>query len=85
MTIFCTSFYIVQKMREGMHPQEAAEDCMRSMAATRPNIRDDQHCVIAINPRGEIGAASMDAKYPLQYAVWRDGTATVQTVKAVFS
>jgi hypothetical protein len=41
--------------------------------------------VIAINPRGEIGAASMNAKYPLQYAVWRDGTATVQTAKAVFS
>jgi L-asparaginase/N4-(beta-N-acetylglucosaminyl)-L-asparaginase len=85
MTNYCTSFYIVQKMREGMHPQEAAEDCMRYMAATGPNIRDDQYCVIAINPRGEFGAASMNAKYPLQYAVWRNGTATVQTAKAVFS
>ncbi len=73
MTNYCTSKHIVQKMGEGMHPQEACEDLMRYMARSAPNLRSDMYCVIAINPKGEIGALSMNAKQPLQYALWRNG------------
>ena len=71
-------------MREGVYPQTACEDAMRFMAGSAPNVHDDQYCVIAINPQGEVGAASMNAKYPLQYAVWRHGTATLQKAIAVY-
>jgi N4-(beta-N-acetylglucosaminyl)-L-asparaginase len=77
MTNYCTSVSIVSYMRAGMHPQEACLNLMRLMAKTAPNIRDDQYCVIAMNPKGEAGGASMNAKYKLQYAVWRDGKASL--------
>jgi N4-(beta-N-acetylglucosaminyl)-L-asparaginase len=79
MTNYCTSKHIVQKMSEGMHAQEACEDLMRYMAKSAPNLRSDMYCVIAINPRGEIGALSMNAAQPLQYALWRNGTAALHT------
>jgi N4-(beta-N-acetylglucosaminyl)-L-asparaginase len=79
MTNYCTSMYIVQRMAQGAHPQEACSDVMRFIAKTALKLHDDMYCVIAINPRGEIGAASMNSKQPLQYAVWRDGTASFET------
>jgi len=79
-----TSFYIVQKMREGTDPQAACDDCMRYMAHTAPNVATDQYCVIEIDPRGRTGAALMNTKEPLTCAVWRDGVATMQTAKATF-
>ena len=48
---------------------------MRLMARTAPNLRDDMYCVIAIDRHGEIGAASMNSKQPLQYALWRNEAA----------
>jgi N4-(beta-N-acetylglucosaminyl)-L-asparaginase len=81
MTNYCTSMFIVQRMAQGAHPQEACNDCMQFMARTAPHVQDGEYCVIAINPRGEIGAASMNAKMPLQYALWRNGTATLQTAR----
>ena len=83
MTNYCTSAYIVNKMREGAHPQEACEDLMHLMVRTAPDTRTDMYCVIAIDAQGRTGAASMNAKQPLQYAVWRNGSATLQTAKAV--
>lgn len=84
MSNYCTSAYIVNKMREGMDPQEACEDVMRVMALSAPGVHDDQYCVIAINPAGDVGAASMNAKFPLTYAVWRDGAATLHKAVSVF-
>lgn len=84
MSNYCTSAYIVNKMREGMHPQAACEDVMHVMAQTAPGVHDDQYCVIAISPSGETGAASMNSKFPLTYAVWRDGSATLHKAVSVF-
>ncbi|HEV3153117.1 MAG TPA: N(4)-(beta-N-acetylglucosaminyl)-L-asparaginase [Candidatus Baltobacteraceae bacterium] len=84
MSNYLTSAYIVTKMGEGQHPQEACESVMRYLAKSAPNIHTDMYCVIAIDPRGETGAASINAKQPLTYAVWRDGAATLHTAKAVF-
>jgi N4-(beta-N-acetylglucosaminyl)-L-asparaginase len=79
MTNYCTSKHIVQKMAEGLHPQAACEDLMRYMARSAPNLRSDMYCVIAIDRRGEIGALSMNAAQPLQYALWRNGTDALHT------
>ncbi len=79
MAGYCTSKHIVQKMAEGMHPQEACRDLMRYMAKTARDLRTSMYCVIAMNPRGEIGALSMNAAQPLHYALWRDGTGTLHT------
>lgn len=83
MTNYCTSAFIVNKMRDGMHPQEACESVLHLMARTAPNIHTDMYCVIAIDPRGEIGAASINTAQPLTYAVWRNGSAALHTAKAL--
>ena len=79
MTNYCTSKHIVEKMSEGMHPQEACRDLMRYMARRAPQLRTDMYCVIAINPRGEIGALSMNAAQPLHYALWKNGSGALHT------
>ena len=84
MSNYCTSIYIVMKMASGMHPQEACEDAMRHMARTAPEVQTNLYCVIALSPKGEVGAASMNAKYRFQYALWRDGSSTLLDGKAVF-
>jgi len=82
MANYCTSMFIVQRMAQGAHPQEACDDAMRFMAKTAPNLHDDMYCVIAIDPRGEIGAASMNSKQSLQYALWRNGSGALHTAPA---
>jgi N4-(beta-N-acetylglucosaminyl)-L-asparaginase len=84
MSNYCTSMFIVMKMSEGLHPQEACEASLRHMARTAPQVHDNQYCVIALNPKGEFGAASMNAKFPLTYALWRDGSSTLHQAAAVF-
>jgi len=85
MVNYCTSMFIVQAMGRGAHPQQACDDAMRFMARTAPNLHDDLYCVIAINPAGEIGAASMNSKQSLQYAVWRNGVGALHTAPALLS
>src|SRR5580700_1542202 len=82
MANYCTSMFIVQRMAQGAHPQDACDEVMRFMAKTAPNLHDDEYCVIAIDPRGEVGAASMNSKEPLQYALWRNGEGGVHTAAA---
>src|SRR5579863_2723479 len=82
MVNYCTSIFIVNRMAQGSHPQEACNDLMRFMAKTAPNLHDDMYCVIAIGPSGEIGAASMNSKQPLQYALWKNGAGSVHTAPA---
>ncbi len=82
MANYCTSTFIVQRMAQGAHPQEACNDAMRFMARTAPDIRENMYCVIAINPSGEIGAASMNSKQSLQYALWQKGGGALHTAPA---
>jgi N4-(beta-N-acetylglucosaminyl)-L-asparaginase len=85
MTNYCTSMFIVQRMSQGAHPQEACNDALHFMARTAPNVREDEYCVIALNPRGEIGAASMNSKETLDYAVWKNGAGSLHTAPALLS
>jgi N4-(beta-N-acetylglucosaminyl)-L-asparaginase len=82
MANYCTSVFIVDRMAQGAHPQEACDDLMRLMARSAPNLHDDMYCVIAMSPAGEIGAASMNSKQALQYAVWKNGTGALHTAAA---
>jgi hypothetical protein len=54
------------------------------MAKTDPKNQSGDACVIAINTRGEIGAASMHSKYRLKYAVWREGESKLLEAVAAF-
>jgi isoaspartyl peptidase/L-asparaginase-like protein (Ntn-hydrolase superfamily) len=83
MANYCTSIFIVQRMAQGAHPQEACEDALRYMAKMAPDLHGDMYCVIAIDPSGETGAVSMNSKQPLQYALWRDGTGALLTAPAL--
>jgi N4-(beta-N-acetylglucosaminyl)-L-asparaginase len=83
MTNYCTSAFIVRRMAEGANPQEACNDVLRLMAKTAPSLHEEMYCVIAISPQGEIGAASMNSKQPLKYALWRDGSGALHTASTV--
>jgi N4-(beta-N-acetylglucosaminyl)-L-asparaginase len=82
MANYCTSMFIVQAMAQGAHPQEACDEAMRFMAKTAPNLHDDMYCVIAIDPRGQVGAVSMNSKQGLTYALWQNGSGALHTAKA---
>src|SRR5580704_3451283 len=83
MANYCTSMFIVQRMAQGAHPQDACDEVMRFMAKTAPNLHEDMYCVIAIDPRGEIGVASMNSKQALTYALWRNGSGALHTAPAL--
>jgi len=48
-------------------------ELLRHMVKTDPQNKDGGVAVIAMNTRGEIGAASMNEAFHLKYALWRDG------------
>jgi N4-(beta-N-acetylglucosaminyl)-L-asparaginase len=84
MANYCTSARIVFQMERGMHPQEACEEVLRHMVRVNPDTKAGQAAVIAITPRGEIGAAAMNAATKFQYALWRDGTSDLRDSAVVF-
>jgi len=73
MTNYCTSISIVHQMARGASPQDACVELLQHMVKTDPRNREGYACVIAINNRGEVGAASMHTSHPLKYALWRKG------------
>lgn len=84
MTNYCTSVSIVHYMARGMTPQEACEELLTHMAVTDPRNKTADACVIAINKKGEVGAASMRAGYRLKYALWKDGQSLLLDATALF-
>jgi isoaspartyl peptidase/L-asparaginase-like protein (Ntn-hydrolase superfamily) len=72
MTNYCTSISIVYEMARGASPQDACVELLRHMVKTDPRNREGYACVIAINNRGEVGAASMHTSHRLKYALWRN-------------
>ena len=73
MTNYCTSISIVHYMARGMSPQDACAALLQHVADSDPANRAGFVCVIAISNKGEVGAASMNSKFRLKYALWRDG------------
>lgn len=84
MTNYCTSVSIVHIMARGASPQDACEELLRNMVKTDPKNREAACAVIALNPGGEVGAASMNARMHLQYAIWKGGMSKVLDSKNVY-
>lgn len=84
MTNYCTSISIVHNIARGSPPQDACVELLQHIVKTDPKNRSAFVCVVAINNRGEIGAASMSAKYRLKYALWRDGQSQLLDAIALF-
>jgi N4-(beta-N-acetylglucosaminyl)-L-asparaginase len=84
MTNYCTSISIVHYMQAGMAPQDACLEILRHMVKTDSKNRNSDCGVIAINNRGEIGAASMRSANRLQYAVWMNGDSNVLDAAALY-
>jgi isoaspartyl peptidase/L-asparaginase-like protein (Ntn-hydrolase superfamily) len=68
------SFFIVEQMRAGKHPQEACELAIKRVNATavRRGVHPQDVAFIALDPKGRIGAART-APSKFQYAVARAG------------
>ena len=73
MTNYCTSVSIVHMMARGASPQDACQELLQQMVKTIPANKEGECAVIAMNNRGEIGAASKNNKFHLRFALWRDG------------
>jgi len=71
MTNYCTSISIVHLMAQGASPQSACMQLLQHMLDSDPENKDAEVAVIAINTRGEIGAACMNERFHLKYALWR--------------
>jgi len=84
MTNYCTSVSIVHYMARGMSPQDACMELLRHMVKTDAKNKEGGVCVIAINNRGEVGAASMTSKYRLKYALWRQGESRLLEAVALY-
>ena len=84
MTNYCTSISIVHYMESGMSPQDACLELLRHMVKTDPKNKTGDCCVIAINNRGEIGAASMKSAYLLKYALWMNGESKLLDAAALY-
>ncbi len=84
MTNYCTSISIVQFMARGASPQEACEEILRRMVKTDSRNRSAQAAVIALNPRGEVGAACMNPQFQLKYALWKNGANQMCEGKALY-
>jgi N4-(beta-N-acetylglucosaminyl)-L-asparaginase len=84
MTNYCTSISIVHYMARGASPQQACVELLQHMTKTDPKNKEGEVCVIAINTRGEVGAASMHSKYRLKYALWRNGESELLDAVALY-
>jgi N4-(beta-N-acetylglucosaminyl)-L-asparaginase len=82
----CSSFLIVELMRQGMHPQAACEDAIKRLVKINEHIlkvADYQACFLACNIQGEVGAYSVHPGFT--YAIWREGKAEVIPSKSLLS
>ncbi len=84
MTNYCTSISIVHAMSRGASPQDACIELLQHMVKTEPLNRSRDVCVIAINTRGDVGAASMHSKYRLKYALWKNGESQLLDAVALY-
>ena len=84
MTNYCTSISIVHYMARGLSPQDACVELLQHIVKTDSQNRSRDVCILAINSRGEVGAASMHSKYRLKYALWRDGESQLLEAVALY-
>ncbi len=77
----CASRMIVERMRQGLHPQAACEAVLHEMARIDPKGYGLDACFIALDKHGRTGAAASNQSFP--FAVASAGQSRVHTVPAV--
>jgi N4-(beta-N-acetylglucosaminyl)-L-asparaginase len=80
----CSSFLIVELMRQGKSPQEACEEAIQRLVKINEHIlkvQDYQACFLACNTSGEVGAFSVHPGFT--YAIWKDGKPEVLPSKSL--
>ena len=77
----CASRMIVERMRQGLHPQSACEEVVHEMAKKDPRGYALDVCFIALDKHGRFGAAASNATFP--FAVAMPGSSEVKEVMAV--
>lgn len=65
---YCATFWIVEMMRQGMHPQRACEEVVHRIAHLDPRGYALDICFIAIDKRGHYGAAASNQAFPFAVA-----------------
>jgi len=78
------SFFIVEQMRAGKHPQEACEIAIKRVNATavRRGVHPEGVAFIALDPKGRVGAAcTVPTKF--QYAVAKGGKIELLPAKSL--
>ncbi len=76
----CGSHRIVMAMEAGATPQQAVDQTVEHLLSRRPHLREDdgQVAFLALNRRGEYGAAALRAGF--QYALSVDGETVMHRV-----
>ena len=64
---YCATFWIVECMRQGLHPQQACEEVLHRIARLDPRGYQLDICFIALDKQGRSGAAASNSRFP--YAV----------------
>lgn len=72
---------VVENMRHGMSPQQAAEDALQRIIKINHNRVDFQGAFIAMNTEGEIGAASIQPGF--EYALYASGDNALHSAPAL--
>ena len=61
---YCATFAIVERMRQGLHPQQACEEVVHDIARRDPRGYRLDICFIAIDKQGRFGAAASNQRFP---------------------
>jgi N4-(beta-N-acetylglucosaminyl)-L-asparaginase len=75
------SFRTVEKMRQGMTPQEAAEDTIYQLLRRQPHSTDMPCVVFCMNNEGAFGAATTKDEFPLW--ICEEGEVRLQVYPAI--
>lgn len=75
------SFRTVEKMRQGMTPQEAAEDTIYQLLRRQPHATDMACVVFCMDNKGAYGAATTKGEFPLW--ICEEGETRLQVYEAI--
>jgi len=81
----CSSFLMVELMRQGYTPLAACKEAIQRLVKINSfmNISDYQACFIAVNKQGEIGAYSVHPGFT--YSVWKGSEHVVLKAESLLS
>lgn len=74
---YCATFQIVERMRQGMAPQQACEEVVHRIAQSDPRGYALDICFIALDKQGRYGAAASNQTFPFAVAT-KDGSRVLE-------